>query len=83
MLINTASEEELIRIFKEYGEVHRPSRVVRAIVHDRKEKAFQSTKQLAGLIERVDGWQIKGHHPVTKYFMAVRLASEFRTGSRW
>lgn len=74
MLINTASEEELIRIFKDYGEVHRPARVVRAIVHDRKEKAFQSTKQLAGLIERVDGWQIKGHHPATKYFMALRLA---------
>lgn len=74
MLVNTASEEELIRIFKDYGEVHRPFRVVRAIVHDRKEKAFQSTNQLAGLIERVDGWQIKGFHPATKYFMALRLA---------
>ncbi|WP_374075206.1 16S rRNA (cytosine(1402)-N(4))-methyltransferase RsmH [Bdellovibrio bacteriovorus] len=74
MLINTASEDELIRMFKDYGEVHRPARVVRAIVHDRKTKAFQSTKQLAGLIERVDGWQIKGFHPATKYFMALRLA---------
>lgn len=74
MLINTASEDELIRIFKDYGEVHRPFRVVRAIVHDRKEKAFQSTKQLASLIERVDGWQVKGFHPATKYFMALRLA---------
>ena len=74
MLINTASEDELIRIFKDYGEVYRPSRVVRAIVNDRKTKAFQSTLQLAGLIERVDGWQVKGHHPATKYFMALRLA---------
>ncbi len=74
VLVNTATEEDLIRIFKEYGEVYRPARVVRAIVQDRKEKAFQSTKQLAGLIERVDGWQIKGHHPATKYFMALRLA---------
>lgn len=74
VLVNTATEEDLIRIFKEYGEVYRPSRVVRAIVHDRKTKAFQSTKQLASLIERVDGWQIKGHHPATKYFMALRLA---------
>lgn len=74
MLVNTASEDELIRIFREYGEVYRPSRVVRAIVNDRKTKAFQSTSQLAGLIERVDGWQIKGHHPATKYFMALRLA---------
>ncbi|WP_373998181.1 16S rRNA (cytosine(1402)-N(4))-methyltransferase RsmH [Bdellovibrio bacteriovorus] len=74
MLVNTASEDELIRIFREYGEVYRPARVVRAIVNDRKTKAFQSTSQLAGLIERVDGWQIKGHHPATKYFMALRLA---------
>jgi 16S rRNA (cytosine1402-N4)-methyltransferase len=74
MLLNTASEDDLIRIFKDYGEVHRPFRVVRAIVHDRKAKAFQSTKELAGLIERVDGWHIKGHHPATKYFMALRLA---------
>ena len=74
VLVNTATEDDLIRIFKEYGEVHRPSRVVRAIVNDRKTKAFQSTSQLAGLIERVDGWQVKGHHPATKYFMALRLA---------
>jgi 16S rRNA (cytosine1402-N4)-methyltransferase len=74
MVVNTASEEDLIRIFKDYGEVHRPFRVVRAIVHDRKTKAFQSTKELAGLIERVDGWHVKGHHPATKYFMALRLA---------
>lgn len=74
VLINTASEDELIQLFKNYGEVYRPARVVRAIVQDRKEKAFQSTKQLAGLIERVDGWQIKGFHPATKYFMALRLA---------
>lgn len=74
MIVNTASEEDLIRIFKDYGEVYRPSRVVRAIVHDRKTKAFQSTNQLASLIERVDGWQVKGHHPATKYFMALRLA---------
>ena len=74
MIVNTASENDLIRIFKEYGEVHSPFRVVRAIVHDRKTKAYQSTKELAGLIERVDGWRQKGHHPATKYFMALRLA---------
>lgn len=73
-IINTAKEEDLIRIFKDYGEVYSPFRVVRAICHDRKEKAFQSTLQLAGLIERVDGWRVKGRHPATQYFMALRLA---------
>ena len=73
-LVNTCSEDELIRIFQEFGEIRKPYRVVRAICHDRKSKAFQSTKELAGLIERVDGWRSKGHHPATLYFMGLRLA---------
>ncbi len=73
-IINTATEDELIRLFQDLGEVRRPFRVVRAVVHDRKTKAFQSTKDLAGLIERVDGWRVKGVHPATQYFMALRLA---------
>lgn len=76
-LINEESEDELVRIFREYGEVRRPFRVVRALVHDRKEKTFSSTADVAGLIERVDGWQRKGMHPATQYFMALRLAVNF------
>jgi 16S rRNA (cytosine1402-N4)-methyltransferase len=72
-ILNTASEQELNEMFKEYGEIHRPFRVVRAIVHDRKTKAWQSTKELASLIERIDGWRHKGFHPATQYFMALRL----------
>ena len=74
VILNTATEEQLIHIFKEYGELYRPFRVVRAIVHDRKTQAFTTTRQLAGLIERVDGWTRKGFHPATQYFMALRLA---------
>lgn len=72
-VINTYPENDLIKIFKEYGEIHSPFRVVRALVNDRKLKPFTSTQQLASLIERVDGWKIKGHHPATRYFMALRL----------
>ncbi len=73
-LLNELREEELIRIFQELGEIRRPYRVVRALIHDRSEKKWESTKQLAGLIERVDGWSVKGHHPATQYFMALRMA---------
>lgn len=73
-ILNESSEEELIRIFQELGEVRKPYRVVRAIVHDRKEKLWESTKQLAGMIERVEGWKVKGHHPATQFFMALRMA---------
>lgn len=74
VLINTLSEDQLIRMFQEFGEVRRPFRVVRAVVHDRKEKAYKTTRELASLIERVDGWRVKGQHPATQYFMALRLA---------
>lgn len=73
-IVNTASEDELNNLFREWGEVQRPFRVVRALTHDRKTKAFKTTRELASLIERVDGWRQKGQHPATKYFMALRLA---------
>lgn len=72
-IINEWDEDELIRIFREYGEVDKPSRVVRAIVNDRKESPFTSTAELAGLIARVEGWKKKGFHPATQYFMALRI----------
>ncbi len=72
-IINEFSAEDLIKIFREYGEVEKPQRVVRAIVNDRTENPFKTTLQLAGLIERVDGWWKKGFHPATQYFMALRI----------
>lgn len=73
-IVNTFSEEELYSIFRKLGEVDRPGRVVRAMVHDRKEKPFATTRDLAGMIERVEGWRKKGFHPATQFFMALRLA---------
>lgn len=72
-IIAQYSEEELVELFKNYGEIPKPYRVVRAIVHDRDEKPFTTTRELAGLIERVEGWRKKGHHPATQYFLALRL----------
>lgn len=72
-IVNEFSEEDLIEIFKVYGEVFTSGRVVRAIVKDRAIKPFTTTLQLAQMIERVDGWQKKGFHPATQYFMALRL----------
>lgn len=72
-IINTWEEEDLIDIFKNYGEVRSPYRVIRAILHDRKTKPFTTTHQLAGLMERVEGWHKKGKHPATQYFLGLRL----------
>jgi 16S rRNA (cytosine1402-N4)-methyltransferase len=73
-VINTWPEVELLRLFQAYGEIRRPHRVVRALVKDRQEKPFQTTRELAGLIERVEGWRKKGQHPATRFFLAIRMA---------
>jgi 16S rRNA (cytosine1402-N4)-methyltransferase len=72
-IINTWDEEDLIDVFKNYGEVRSPYRVIRAILFDRQSKPFTTTHQLAGLIERVEGWRQKGKHPATQYFLGLRL----------
>lgn len=72
-LVNNLSENDLVVLFKTFGEIHNPFRVVRAIIEDRKTTPFTTTKQLSELIERVDGWRKKGFHPATQYFMALRL----------
>ena len=72
-IVNEYDEDELFNVFKAYGEIQNPARVVRAILKDREEKPFVSTLQLAQMIERVDGWHKKGFHPATQYFMALRL----------
>lgn len=72
-IVNEYSSEDLMSLFASYGEIQNPARVVRAVVNDRATVPFTTTLQLAGLIERVDGWQKKGFHPATQYFMALRL----------
>jgi len=73
-VVNTWPEVELNDLFIRYGEIRRPQRVVRALVNDRKQNPFTTTRQLASLIERVEGWSRKGHHPATRYFLALRMA---------
>ena len=72
--LNFKTEDELNLIFKDYGDIHKPYRVVRAIIHDRNNQPWTSTLQLSSMIERVEGWRVKGHHPATQYFMALRMA---------
>jgi 16S rRNA (cytosine1402-N4)-methyltransferase len=73
-IVNNFSEQDLNDIFNELGEVRRPFRVSQKICETRKEKAFETTQELAALIEKVEGWRQKGHHPATNYFMALRIA---------
>jgi 16S rRNA (cytosine1402-N4)-methyltransferase len=73
-IVNTASENELARILWVYGEERHSGRIARAIVDDRKLQPFTSTRQLAGLLERLSGRGRDDIHPATRTFQALRIA---------
>jgi 16S rRNA (cytosine1402-N4)-methyltransferase len=72
-IVNQWSEDELIRIFREYGEEPRSRRIAQAIVEARSVKPFETTLELAGCIEKLLGNRGDKKHPATKVFQALRL----------
>lgn len=72
-IVNQWSAEELSNLFHDLGEIRRPNRAVARILEQRQEKPFTTTQQLSQLLERSEGWQRRGHHPATQYFLALRL----------
>lgn len=73
-LVNGAPAEELARIFWEYGDERDSRRFAKAIELDRKMRGFETTKQLADLIERLSPRAGRKTHPATKVFQALRIA---------
>ncbi len=76
LIVNEWDDRDLVDLFKSYGEIFKPHRIVNCIVRDRKEAPFETTRQLASLIERVEGYRPYKHqkHPATQYFQALRIA---------
>jgi 16S rRNA (cytosine1402-N4)-methyltransferase len=72
-IVNGAALEELIRIFRDYGEERFAPRIARAIVADRAQRPFTRTLELASLIERVARSKER-KHPATRVFQALRIA---------
>ncbi len=80
-LVNDESPEALAKIFWEYGDERESRRFAKAIVHDRTLRKFETTKQLADLIERLAPRHGKKAHPATKVFQALRIAVNDEMGS--
>jgi 16S rRNA (cytosine1402-N4)-methyltransferase len=81
VLVGSAGAEELAKIFWEYGGERASRRFARAIVHDRAQRKFETTRQLAELIERISPRGGKKAHPATKVFQALRIAVNDEIGS--
>ena len=67
-LLATSSEDELIRILKEYGEEEEATHIARAIIAARKVSPKERTLQLAEIVKKVKRKKGQKIHPATKTF---------------
>jgi len=74
-IVASASEQELNRLLREYGDEPRANRIAAEIVKSRRQTPIRTTRQLAELVERVVGRRRADKiAPATKTFMALRIA---------
>ncbi|MDB2447002.1 16S rRNA (cytosine(1402)-N(4))-methyltransferase RsmH [bacterium] len=72
--VNTATMDELKRVFREYGEEPKAHFVADAIVKQREEKPFETTLELATTVKNAIFYSKKSKkHPATKVFQAIRI----------
>ena len=71
--IATASEEEIARVFKEYGEERFAKRMARAVVQRRAEQPFERTADLAQVLTVANPAWEKGKNPATRAFQGLRI----------
>jgi|UniRef100_A0A7C3SK16 16S rRNA (cytosine1402-N4)-methyltransferase len=75
-LLNSLSQSQLEKIFREYGEEPRARRLARLVVQVRRQQPFRTTRQLVEVIRQALGPGKPGSriHPATRIFQALRIA---------
>lgn len=68
-----ATEEEMVPVFKRYGEEKFGTRIARAIIDARQNAPIETTMQLAKIITDAKPVKEKNKHPATKTFQAIRI----------
>lgn len=79
--VNRETPEELARIFWEYGDERQSRRIARAIESERTVRRFETTTQLAALVERCNPRRGQRTHPATRVFQALRIAVNDELGA--
>lgn len=72
-VVNSYKEEDLVRIFSEYGEEHFSKRIAKAIVAQRHVKSINTTLELAQIIKDATPPVKSRIHPATRVFQAIRI----------
>jgi 16S rRNA (cytosine1402-N4)-methyltransferase len=76
-LVNDLAEQELRKIFNDYGEERWSKRIARSVVKNRRQKKIQTSQELTQIILRAIPRQRPSKHrihPATRVFMALRIA---------
>jgi len=71
--IATAAEDDIARVFKDYGEERFARRMARAVVQRRSEKPFERTADLAQVLTVANPAWEKGKNPATRAFQGLRI----------
>jgi 16S rRNA (cytosine1402-N4)-methyltransferase len=71
--INSASEDELAFVFREFGEEKHARRIARAIVLRRVEAPIERTADLAAIVARAQPRPDPHKHAATRVFQAIRI----------
>jgi len=71
--VNTAAEDDIAYVLKEFGEERFAKRMARAVVAERQVRPFSRTKHLAEVIKEANPAWEKGKHPATRAFQAIRI----------
>ena len=72
-VVNSYKEDELVKIFSEYGEERFSKRIAKAIVEHRKIKKISTTMELSDLIIKSTPRIKSKIHPATRVFQAIRI----------
>ena len=74
-MVNEYSEQELVRIFYEYGEENWSKRIAEFIVERRQREPVKTTGELVEIIKAAipKKARVEGSHPAKRIFQAIRI----------
>ena len=72
-VVNEYEENELVKIFRDYGEERFSGRIAAAIVEARKKMPIRTTGELVKIIENSVPRTKNGGHPAKRIFQAIRI----------
>ncbi len=71
IVVNSYSQKDLEKIFREFGEVREYKKMANLIVQERAKKPFESAKELSSFLSKY--FYAKKIHPATLAFQAIRI----------